>query len=153
MGRNAEAAVIAIFAAVIAVPSLAIFSWLAVGPQPSGNHVHLAVLLSIAGAVAAFVSARLLLARSALYTWRDGLKLGVSSALVFYVFWILLFAGIPALIGAPRDSWIAAISFLLRASWHVMATSRGLPIIIGVAGGLAYVHLKQRMIRRSAAEL
>lgn len=153
MGRNAEAAVIAIFAAVVAVPSLAIFSWLAIGPQPSGNHVHIAVFLSMAGALSAFVSARLLLARSGLHAWRDGVKLGLLSALVYYVFWILFFAGVPALVGAPRDSWIAAITFLLRAGWHVIGTSWGVPVIVGVAVGFAYVSVKQRLTRRSAAKL
>lgn len=83
MTRTAEAMVIAGFAALVAAPVLAAFSWLVIGPQQSGNHVSIALVLTLAAMAAAFAAARLLLARSAIETWSDGLKLGLWSGVGF----------------------------------------------------------------------
>jgi hypothetical protein len=147
MGRNSEATVIAIFAAMIAAPTLVIFSWVVIGPQASGNHVQIALILSVAAMASAFVAARLLLARSRIDTYADGIKLGLWSACGFYLGWLFVFALVPALVGAP-DGWMAFLGFFLRAAWYVLWTSGGLPIILGVVGGLLYIAIKRRIMRR-----
>ena len=142
MGRNAEAAVIAVFAAVVAGPVLAAFNWIVIGPQASGNHIQIALVLSLAAMASAFVAARLILAGSRLESYADGLKLGLWSAGGFYLGWIFVFALIPALVGAS-DGLGAFLGFFLRATGHVVWTSGGLPVIVGVAGGLLYVAIKR----------
>ena len=72
MNRNTEAAVVAMFAGIIAVPALLVFSWLVIGPQVSGNHLGIALVMSMAAMASAFVTARLLLVRSRLDTFADG---------------------------------------------------------------------------------
>jgi len=150
MTRNAEAVVIAGFAALVAAPVLAAFSWLVIGPQASGNHVSIVLVLTLAAMAAAFAAARLLLARSAIATWSDGLKLGLSSAAGFYLGWLFVFALVPALLGAP-DGLSEFVGFVLRASGHVLWTSGGLPLIVGIAGGLMYVTLKRRLMPAGTA--
>ena len=145
MGRNTEAAVIALLAAAVAGPVLALFSWLVIGPQASGNHVQIPLVLSLAAMASAFVAARLMLAWAGIESYADGLKLGLWSAGGFYLGWIFVFALIPALVGAP-DGLGAFLGFFLRATGHVVWTSGGLPVIVGVAGGLVYVAIKQRLI-------
>ena len=150
MTRNAEAVVIAGFAALVAAPVLAAFSWLVIGPQASGNHVSIVLVLTLAAMAATFAAARLLLARSAIATWSDGLKLGLSSAAGFYLGWLFVFALVPALLGAP-DGLSEFVGFVLRASGHVLWTSGGLPLIVGIAGGLMYVTLKRRLMPAGTA--
>jgi len=145
MSRNAEAAIVAMFAGIVALPALLAFSWIAIGPQASGNHLAVALALSMAAVASAFVAARFLLIRSRLDTFADGAKLGAWSAVGFYLFWLAIFVGIPALAGAPDGSWSAFATFILRAAWQVLWTSVGLPLVIGVAGGLAYIALKRRL--------
>jgi len=144
MHRNTEAAVVAMFAGVIAAPALLVFSWLALGPQASDNHLGIALVLSVAAMASAFVTARLLLVRSRLDTFADGVKLGAWAAVGFYLVWIAIFAGVPALVGTPDGTWSAFVDFFLKAAWHVIWTSVGLPMIIGIAGGVAYSALKRR---------
>ena len=145
MTRTAEAMVIAAFAALVAAPVLAAFSWLVIGPQASGNHVSIALVLTLAATVSTFAAARLLLARSAIETWSDGLRLGLWSAAGFYVGWLFVFALVPALIGAS-DGLSGFLGLFLRASGHVLWTSGGLPLIVGIAGGLMYIALKRRLM-------
>ena len=94
---------------------------------------------------AAFAAARLLLARSAIETWSDGLKLGLWSAVGFYLGWLFVFALVPALVGAS-DGLSGFLVFFLRASGHVLWSSGGLPLFVGIAGGLIYVALKRRLL-------
>ena len=145
MGRNTEALVIALFAGVVAAPILFVFSWIVIGPQPSGNHLNVAVLLSLAGMASAFVAARLLLARAPIVSYADGVRLGLWSAMGFYLGWLLVFAVIPALVGAA-GGWAGLLGFFLRAAGHVIWASGGLPIVIGIIGGLLYVALKRRVL-------
>jgi hypothetical protein len=145
MGRTTEAAVIALFAAVVAGPVLALFSWIAIGPQASGNHVQIPLALSLAAMVSAFIAARLMLAGAGIESYADGLKLGLWSAGGFYIGWIFVFALIPALVGAPEGPG-AFLVFFLRAAGHVLWTSGGLPIIVGVMGGLMYVAIRRRLM-------
>jgi len=145
MGRNTEAAVIAVFAAVVAGPVLAAFSWLVIGPQASGNHIQIALVLSLAAMISAFVAARLMLTGSRLESYADGLKLGLWSAGGFYLGWIFVFALIPALVGAPEGLGIF-LGFLLMATGHVVWTSGGLPVIVGMVGGLIYIAIKRRFM-------
>ena len=145
MTRNAEAMVIAGLAALIASPVLAAFSWLAIGPQASGNHVSIVLVLTLAAMAAGFAAARLLLARSAIETWSDGLKLGLWSAVGFYLGWLFVFALVPALVGAP-DGLSGFLGFVLRASGHVLWTSGGLPLIVAISGGLMYIALMRRLM-------
>jgi hypothetical protein len=148
MTRNVEAMVIAGFAGLVAGPVLAAFSWLVVGPQASGNHVSIALVLTFAAMAAAFATARLLLARSVITTFSDGLKLGLWSAVGFYLGWLFVFALVPALVGAS-DGLSGFVSFFLRASGHMLWTSGGLPLIVGIAGGLMYIALKRRLMPAS----
>ncbi|HSM20403.1 MAG TPA: hypothetical protein VK844_08555 [Hyphomicrobiales bacterium] len=145
MGRNSEAAVIAVFAAVVAGPVLALFSWFAIGPQASGNHVQIPLVLSFAAMASAFVAARLMLARAGIDNYADGLKLGLWSAGGFYLSWIFVFALIPALVGTA-DGLGAFLGFFLRATGHVVLTSGGLPVIVGAAVGLLYIAIKRRLM-------
>ena len=148
MTRNGEAMVIAGFAGLVAAPVLAAFSWLVIGPQASGNHLSIVLVLTLAAMVSTFAAARLLLARSAIETWSDGLKLGLWSAAGFYLGWLFVFALVPALVGAS-DGLSGFLGFFLRASGHVLWTSGGLPLIVGCAGGLVYVALKRRLMPAS----
>jgi hypothetical protein len=150
MTRNGEAMVIAGFAALVAGPVLAAFSWLVIGPQASGNHVSIAIVLTLAAMVSTFAAARLLLARFSIETWSDGLKLGLWSAVGFYLGWLFVFALVPALVGAS-DGLSGFVGFFLRASGHVLWTSGGLPLVVGVAGGLMYVALKRRLMPAGTA--
>jgi hypothetical protein len=150
MTRNGEALAIAGFAALVAGPALAAFSWLVIGPQASGNHLSLVVLLTLAAMAAAFAAARLLLARSAIVTRSDGLKLGLWAAVGFYLGWLFVFALIPALVGAS-DGLSGFLGFLFRATGHVLWTSGGLPLVVGAAGGLVYVALKRRLMPAGTA--
>lgn len=145
MRRTREAAVIALFAALVATPALVAFSWLAIGPQSSGNHLNVALILSLAAVMSAFVSARLLLARAAIETYADGMKLGLLSSGIFYLGWLFVFALVPALIGAP-EGVRGFLGFFLSASGHVVWTSGGLPVIGGVAAGLMYIVIKRRLM-------
>ncbi|HUE46625.1 MAG TPA: hypothetical protein VMO81_10260 [Aestuariivirgaceae bacterium] len=145
MTRTAEAMLIAGFAALVAAPVLAAFGWLVIGPQASGNHVSIVLVLTLAAMVSTFVAARLLLARSVVETWSDGLKLGLWSAVGFYLGWLFVFALVPALVGAP-DGLSGFVGFFLRASGHVLWISGGLPLIVGIAGGLMYIALKRRLM-------
>ena len=145
MCGTAEALVIAGFAGLVAAPVLAAFSWLVIGPQASGNHVSIELVLTLAAMAAAFAAARLLLTWSAIETWSDGLKLGLWSAVGFYLGWLLVFALVPALVGTS-DGLSGFLGFFLRASGHVLWTSGGLPLIVGIAGGLMYVALKRRLM-------
>lgn len=150
MTRNAEAMAIAGFAGLVAGPVLAAFSWLVVGPQASGNHLSIALVLTLAAMAATFSAARLLLARSAIETYADGLKLGLWSAAGFYLGWLFVFALIPALVGAS-DGPIGFLGFFVRASAHVLWTSGGLPLVVGITGGLMYVALKRRLMPAGTA--
>jgi hypothetical protein len=145
MGRNSEAAVIGLFTGVVSAPVVAAVSWVLIGPQASGNHVAIALILALAAMASAFVSARLLLARSAIENYGDGVKLGALSAVGFYFGWLLVFALVPALVGAP-GGWAAFLGFFLRAAGHVIWTSGGLPVIVGIAIGLSYIALKRRFM-------
>jgi hypothetical protein len=145
MGRNTEAAVIGLFTTAVSTPIVAAVSWALIGPQASGNHVGIALILAFAATVAAFVAARLLLARSAIDSYAEGVKLGALSAVGFYFGWLLVFALIPALVGAP-DGWAGFLGFFLRAAGHVIWISGGLPVIVGIAIGLSYIALKRRFM-------
>ena len=145
MTRNAEAMVIAGFAALVSAPVLAAFSWLVIGSQASGMHLSIVLVLALAAMVSTFVAARILLARSAIETWSEGLKLGLWSAAGFYLGWLFVFALVPALVGAS-DGLSGFLGFILRASGHVLWTSAGVPLIVGIAGGLLYIALKRRLM-------
>ena len=145
MGRNAEATLIAVFAALVAAPVLVAFSWLVIGPQTSGNHGQIALILSLAAMASAFIVARFLLARSAIETYADGVKLGVWSAGGFYLGWLFVFALIPALVGAS-EGWAAFAAFFLRAAGHVIWSSGGVPLLVGVVGGLLYIAIKRLVL-------
>jgi hypothetical protein len=95
--------------------------------------------------ISAFVAARLMLAGSRLESYADGLKLGLWSAGGFYLGWIFVFALIPALVGAPEGLGIF-LGFLLMATGHVVWTSGGLPVIVGMVGGLIYIAIKRRFM-------
>jgi hypothetical protein len=150
MTRTAEALVIAGFAALVAGPVLAAFSWLVIGPQASGNHLSIVLVLTLAAMGASFAAARLLLARSPIETWSDGVKLGLWSAVGFYLGWLFVFALVPALVGASGGLG-GFLGFFLRASGHVLRTSGGLPLIVGIAGGLLYIALKRRLMPAGTA--
>lgn len=150
MTRTAEAAVIAAFAGLVAAPVLAAFSWLVIGPQASGNHVSIVLVLTLAAMVSTFAAARLLLARSAIETHSDGLKLGLWSAAGFYLGWLFVFVLVPALVGAS-DGLSGFLGFFLRALGHVLWTSGGLPLNVGIAGGLMYIALKRRLMPAGTA--
>lgn len=143
MGRNTEAAVIALFSAVVSTPIVAAVSWALIGPQASGNHLGIAIILALSAMASAFVAARLFLARSPIDSYADGVKLGVLSAFGFYFGWLIVFALVPALVGAP-DGWGRFLGFFLRAAGHAIWTSGGLPIVVGIAVGLSYIALKRR---------
>jgi len=145
MSRNVEATVIAVLAALVAAPVLIAFSWFAIGHQRSGNHVQIPMILSLAAMASAFLAARVLLARSTIETYADGVKLGVWSAVGFYLGWLFVFALIPALVGAA-EGWMAFSGFFLRAAGHVIWTSGGVPIVLGVVGGLLYIALKRQLM-------
>jgi membrane protease YdiL (CAAX protease family) len=60
MGRTTEAALVAIFAAVIAVPAAVVFVYAVAGPQAPGTEVEIMAALILVGVASAFVAARLI---------------------------------------------------------------------------------------------
>lgn len=149
MGRTAEAALVALFAAGIAVPATVVFTYVAIGPQKSGTHVDIMLALSLAGVASAFVAARLILRGSNLTTYRAGLVLGLWAAFGFYIVWIVIFAGIPALVATYDGRFAEGAGYFAEFTWIVLLASRGLPVAAGVCGGLGYVALKRRLARRA----
>jgi hypothetical protein len=145
MSRTTEALVVAVYAGIVTVPALIAFIYLVIGIQASGNHVGILILLSLGSMISTFVVAWLHLGKSGLTTYRAGAIVGIFAGLAFYIFWIGIFGVIPSLVAAMDYRLSEAWQYFAATFWIVIAESRGIPILVGLLGGLGYIALKQRL--------
>ena len=147
MPRALESLLIALFALVFQAPFLAAMFWAVYGADLNYTQWQLAVLLAVAGAVSAFVAAWFMLGRVGLRRYAEGARLGLWSALGFYLMWILLFGVVPAVVGLEQGRLGDSVLYFAEIVWIVLLASRGLPLIVGPLGGLAYVGIKRLVAR------
>lgn len=145
MSRVKDALRFSIFAIAVQAPAVLVYVsvWDPVG-KPVRDIVLSTVFLSVAGGMAAFLAALIVVHRGQINSIRRGIVFGILAAGLFYSFCFLLFAVIPAVatVTAGRSTDVPA--FLLRVVVVIVSTSRGLPLGLGLLGGAVYGALKSR---------
>ncbi len=150
MTRLGESLLVGCFALVFEAPFLLAMFALVYGWNPNSTQWSLAVLLALAGALAAFLAAFFLLRRRRLAGYGDGVRLGLWAAAGFYLMWVFLFGVIPGIAGLEQGRLADTAGYFAAIVWIVLKVSYGVPILVGILGGLLYVALKRARLRGRA---